>query len=99
RNAQLLAMLDCFLGFARVAREREYVRPVINESSRLEIVKGRHPVVETMLPPGEPYVPNDTLLDFNSEQIAIITGPNMAGKSSYLRQTALIVLLAQIGAF
>lgn len=99
RNAQLLAMLDCFVGFARVAREREYVSPQIEDSTELEIVGGRHPVVETLLPPGDRYVPNDTKLDTAEEQIAIITGPNMSGKSSYLRQTGLIVLLAQIGSF
>jgi DNA mismatch repair protein MutS len=99
RNAQLLAMLDCLLGFARVARERDYTRPTIDESTRLEIVGGRHPVVETLLPPGERYVPNNVMLDTEEQQIAIITGPNMAGKSSYLRQTGLIVLLAQIGSF
>jgi DNA mismatch repair protein MutS len=99
RNAQLLAMLDCFVGFARVALERDYVRPTIEDSHRLEIIAGRHPVVETMLPPGERYVPNDTLLDTDEHQIAIITGPNMSGKSSLLRQVGLIVLLAQIGSF
>jgi DNA mismatch repair protein MutS len=99
RNAQLVAMLDCFVGFAHVARERGYVRPVIEDSRRLEIIAGRHPVVETLLPPGERYVPNDTIVDTDEQQIAIITGPNMAGKSSYLRQTGLIVLLAQIGSF
>jgi DNA mismatch repair protein MutS len=99
RNAQLLAMLDCLVGFARLARERDYRRPVVESSTRLEIVGGRHPVVETLLPPGERYVPNDTRLDTEERQIAIITGPNMAGKSSYLRQVGLIVLLAQIGSF
>jgi DNA mismatch repair protein MutS len=99
RNAQLLAMLDCFVGFARVALERDYARPVIEDSTRLEIIAGRHPVVETMLPAGERYVPNDTRLDTDEHQIAIITGPNMSGKSSLLRQVGLIVLLAQIGSF
>lgn len=99
RNASLIAMLDCFLGFARIARERNYVRPVIEDSTRLEIVGGRHPVVETLLGPGEAFVPNDTMLDTAERQIAIITGPNMAGKSTMLRQTALIVLLGQIGSF
>ncbi|MBC8145294.1 MAG: DNA mismatch repair protein MutS, partial [bacterium] len=99
RDAQLLAMLDCFVGFARVARERDYVRPTMEDSTRLEIVAGRHPVVETMLPPGERYVPNDTMLDTELYQIAILTGPNMSGKSSLLRQVGLIVLLAQIGSF
>ncbi|MCE7935477.1 MAG: DNA mismatch repair protein MutS, partial [Chlorobi bacterium CHB2] len=99
RNAQLLAMLDCFVGFARVAREREYTRPTVDDATVLEIVGGRHPVVETLLPPGERYVPNDTALDTAADRIAIITGPNMSGKSSYLRQTGLIVLMAQVGCF
>ncbi len=99
KNAQLIAMLDCLVGFARLARERDYRRPTVEESTRLEIVGGRHPVVETLLPPGERYVPNDTSLQATERQIAIITGPNMAGKSSYLRQVGLIVLLAQIGSF
>lgn len=99
RNAQLLAMLDCLVGFARLARDRDYHRPIIEDSTRLEISGGRHPVVETLLPDGERYIPNDTKLDVEQDQIAIITGPNMSGKSSYLRQTGLIVLLAQIGSF
>lgn len=99
RDAQLLAMLDCLVGFARLARDRDYHRPIIEESTRLEIIGGRHPVVETLLPDGERYIPNDTRLDAGTEQIAIITGPNMSGKSSYLRQVGLIVLLAQIGSF
>ncbi|MBS1913276.1 MAG: DNA mismatch repair protein MutS [Bacteroidetes bacterium] len=99
RNAQMLATIDCLVGFARLAQERDYRRPTIEESARLEIVGGRHPVVETLLPPGERYVPNGTDLDAATRQIAIITGPNMAGKSSYLRQVGLIVLLAQIGSF
>jgi len=99
RNAALIAMLDCFLGFARVARERNYVRPELDESTSLDIAAGRHPVVETMLPAGERFVPNNTRLDTESKQLAIVTGPNMAGKSSYLRQNALIILLAQIGSF
>lgn len=99
RNASLIAMLDCFLSFARIAREKGYVRPVIEDSTRLEIVGGRHPVVETLLGTGESFVPNNTMLDTTGQQIAIITGPNMAGKSTMLRQTALIVLLGQIGSF
>ncbi len=99
RNAQLIAMLDCLVGFARLARERDYRKPSVEESARLEITGGRHPVVETLLAPGDRYVPNDTSLDTADRQIAIITGPNMAGKSSYLRQVGLIVLLAQIGSF
>jgi len=99
RTAQAIASLDCLLGFAQTAREGNYCRPVVEESTRLEIEGGRHPVVETLLPPGERYVPNDTWLNGEAEQIAIITGPNMAGKSSLLRQVGLIVLLAQIGSF
>ena len=99
RNGSLLAMLDCFSGLARVARENAYTRPIVEDSSRLDIVGGRHPVVETLLQTGETFVPNDTSLDTESTQIAIITGPNMAGKSTMLRQVALIVLLAQVGSF
>ena len=99
RNASLLAMLDCFVGLARVARENGYVRPIVNESTTLQIVAGRHPVVEQFLPTGESFVPNDTNLDTLTTQIAIVTGPNMAGKSTMLRQVALIVLLAQVGSF
>lgn len=99
KNASLIAMLDCFLSFSRIARERNYVRPTVEESSRLYIKAGRHPVVETMMEPGERFVPNDTVLDTETEQVAIITGPNMAGKSTMLRQVALIVLLAQVGSF
>jgi len=99
KNARLVAVLDCLVGFARLARDRDYRRPVIEDSTRLDIVHGRHPVVETLLPDGERYVPNDTSLDTHTEQIAIITGPNMSGKSSYLRQVGLIVLLAQIGSY
>ncbi len=99
RNASLIAMLDCFLSFARIAREREYVRPVVEDSTELIIKAGRHPVVETMMLPGERFVPNSTRLNCESEQVAIITGPNMAGKSTMLRQVALIVLLAQVGSY
>jgi DNA mismatch repair protein MutS len=99
RNAQLVAMLDCLVGFSHVARERDYRRPVVDDSVGLEIIGGRHPVVETLLSPGDPFIPNNTSLDTNQHQIAIITGPNMSGKSSYLRQVGLIVLLAQIGSF
>ena len=98
-NAGLLAHLDCLLGFAKVAEENRYVRPVIDDSQVLDIRKGRHPVIEQELPVGEPYVPNDIELDSERQQIMIITGPNMAGKSALLRQTALIVLLAQVGCF
>ncbi len=98
-NARLIAMLDCFVSLADVAVECEYVRPDVNESTVIEIDDGRHPVIERLLPPGEKYIPNDLRLDADSEQILIITGPNMSGKSSYLRQAGLIVLLAQIGCF
>jgi DNA mismatch repair protein MutS len=98
-NAHLIAMLDCYASLAGVAVECEYARPEVNESTVLEIEKGRHPVIERLLPPGEKYIPNDLRLSVDSEQIMIITGPNMSGKSSYLRQAGLIVLLAQIGCF
>ncbi len=98
-NASLLAHLDVLLGFAKVAEERRYVRPVIDDSAVIDIRQGRHPVIETELPVGERYVPNDILLDNERQQIMIITGPNMAGKSALLRQTALIVLLSQVGCF
>ena len=99
QNASLLAHLDCLLGFAKTAEEHRYVRPVIDNSETIDIRQGRHPVIETELPVGEPYVPNDIVLDQERQQIVIITGPNMAGKSALLRQTALIVLLAQVGCF
>ena len=98
-NATLLAQLDCLLGFAKTAEEHRYVRPVIDDSDVIDIRQGRHPVIETELPIDERYVPNDIQLDQERQQIVIITGPNMAGKSALLRQTALIVLLAQIGCF
>ena len=98
-NATLLARLDVLLGFAKAAEEHCYVRPVIDDSEVIDIKQGRHPVIETELPLGEQYVPNDILLDNDRQQIMIITGPNMAGKSALLRQTALIVLLAQVGCF
>ena len=98
-NATLLAQLDCLLGFAKTAEEHRYVRPVIDDSDVIDIRQGRHPVIETELPIDESYVPNDTLLDQDRQQIVIITGPNMAGKSALLRQTALIVLLSQVGCF
>jgi DNA mismatch repair protein MutS len=98
-DAQLIARLDCLLSFATVAVENKYFRPQIDESDMLEIRDGRHPVIETMLPPGESYVANDVSLDPQNQQIIIITGPNMSGKSALLRQTALIVLLAQAGSF
>ena len=98
-NASLVAQLDCLLSFAKSAQEHRYIRPVIDSSDVIEIHQGRHPVIETQLPMGEEYVPNDILLDSEQQQIMIITGPNMAGKSALLRQTALIVLLAQVGSF
>ena len=98
-DANLTAHLDCLLSFAKVAEENKYVRPVIDDSSIIEIHQGRHAVIETQLPLGEEYVPNDIYLDNEKQQIIIITGPNMAGKSALLRQTALIVLLSQIGCF
>ena len=98
-DANLLARIDCLLSFANVAEERRYIRPVIDNTEVIDIKQGRHPVIETQLPLGEKYVPNDIYLDNERQQIIIITGPNMAGKSALLRQTALIVLLAQIGCF
>ena len=98
-NATLLARLDCLLSFAKTAEEHRYVRPVIDDGDVIDIRQGRHPVIETELPIDEQYVPNDVLLDQDRQQIVIITGPNMAGKSALLRQTALIVLLAQVGCF
>lgn len=99
QNAKLLASLDCLLSFAQVAVANQYVKPKIADSDSLEIKDGRHPVIEKQLPVGEDYVPNDIYLDHKSQQIIIITGPNMAGKSALLRQTALIVLMAQMGSF
>ena len=98
-NANLVARIDCLLSYAVVSEENKYIRPVIDTSEVIDIKQGRHPVIETQLPLGEKYVPNDILLDNERQQIIIITGPNMAGKSALLRQTALIVLLAQIGCF
>ena len=98
-NANLVAYLDCLLSFMKIALQQHYVRPTVDESDVLDIHQGRHPVIETQLPIGEQYVPNDVKLDTEHQQIMMITGPNMAGKSALLRQTALIVLLAQIGCF
>ena len=98
-NANLIAHLDCLLSGAKTAQEHKYVRPIIDNSDIIDIKQGRHPVIETEMPVGEEYVPNDIMLDSDSQQIMIITGPNMAGKSALLRQTALIVLMAQIGSF
>ena len=99
QNANMIAHIDCLLSAAKTAEENHYVRPVIDTSNVIDIKQGRHPVIETQLPLGEHYVPNDIYLDSEHQQIIIITGPNMAGKSALLRQTALIVLLAQIGSF
>ena len=98
-NANVLAHIDCLLGFAKVSEQSCYVRPIIATDDVLDIKQGRHPVIETQLPLGERYIPNDVFLDTDTQQIMMITGPNMAGKSALLRQTALIVLLAQIGCF
>jgi DNA mismatch repair protein MutS len=99
QNAKVLGMLDALLSFAKVASRNGYCRPKISNTETLEIKEGRHPVIEKQLPVGESYVPNDIYLDHDSQQILIITGPNMAGKSALLRQTALIVLMAQMGSF
>ncbi len=99
QNARILAMLDCLTSFAMVAANNNYVKPQVNDSTVIDIKEGRHPVIEKQLPVGETYVPNDVFLDNDQQQIMIITGPNMAGKSALLRQTALIVLLAQMGSF
>ena len=98
-NANIIARLDCLLSFAKAAEEHRYVRPVVADDCMLQITAGRHPVIETQLPMGEEYVPNDIELDAEQQQIMIITGPNMAGKSALLRQTALITLMAQMGCF
>lgn len=99
QNARILAHIDCLAAFAQVAIRQNYVKPKIEEAFQVAIKSGRHPVIESQLPPGESYVPNDIYLDTESQQIIIITGPNMAGKSALLRQTALIVLMAQMGSF
>lgn len=98
-NAQILARIDCLLSFACVAIERNYCRPVVTNLNTIDIKAGRHPVIEYILPPGEEYIPNDVYLDDRKQQIMMITGPNMSGKSALLRQTALIVLMAQIGCY
>ena len=99
QDASVIARIDCLQSFARIACERHYVRPVLDEGTRIEIVQGRHPVIETTLPVGEEYIPNDIMLDDKEQQIVMITGPNMSGKSALLRQTALIILMAQMGSF
>ena len=98
-NANLIAQLDCLISFAQLAIENDYSCPILDETFELEISNGRHPVIEKQLPVGVPYVPNDVFLDRESQQLIMITGPNMSGKSAILRQTALIVLLAQMGSF
>lgn len=98
-DSSLIARLDCLQSFATISSENNYVRPELNDSKKLDITDGRHPVIERQLPPGELYVPNDIVLDDNDQQIIILTGPNMSGKSAILRQTALIVLMAQTGSF
>ena len=99
QNAELLAHLDCYAGLAEVAQQHDYVRPTVDDGLTVDIEEGRHPVVEQTLPPGDPFIPNDMHLDPDDEQVLIITGPNMAGKSVALRQVGLIVLLAQVGSF
>ena len=99
RDAQVVSIVDCLQSLAALAVERRYVRPVVDDSLTIDIKQGRHPVIETLLPIGEEYIPNDVMLDCEKQQIIVITGPNMSGKSALLRQTALIVLLAQMGSF
>lgn len=98
-NADLLAQLDVLLGFARISTRRQYIRPELHEGLSVEIIDGRHPVIEAQLPPGEQYIPNDIHLDPEQQQVMMITGPNMSGKSALLRQTALICLMAQMGCY
>ena len=99
RDAAVVARIDCLQSFARLAVERHYVRPVLDDGKRIDIRQGRHPVIETLMPVGEEYIPNDVMLDDEKQQIMMITGPNMSGKSALLRQTALIILMAQMGSF
>ncbi|MDD2419418.1 MAG: DNA mismatch repair protein MutS [Bacteroidales bacterium] len=99
KNAYIISKIDCLSGYATLALEKNYCRPVLDLETKLEITEGRHPVIESMMPPGEEYVANDLYLDNETQQIIILTGPNMAGKSALLRQTALIALMAQIGSF
>ncbi|MFC2117907.1 DNA mismatch repair protein MutS [Bacteroidota bacterium] len=98
-NASLIARLDCLQSFAKIAEENKYYRPLVNETDKIEIEDGRHPVIEQQLPIDEEYVPNNVILDNDDQQVIIITGPNMSGKSALLRQTALIVLMAQVGSY
>jgi len=99
QNAALIAELDCLCSFATLAKTSNYTRPLIDDSYDLDIKEGRHPVIERQLPPDSPYIPNDVFLDRENQQLIMITGPNMSGKSAILRQTALVVLLAQMGSF
>jgi DNA mismatch repair protein MutS len=99
QNARMIAMLDCFISFAECAEHYNYVKPELNDGNSIEVLESRHPVVERILPPGEKFTSNDCKIDNESDQIIILTGPNMAGKSVYLRQIGLIILLAQIGSF
>ena len=99
RDASVVARIDCLQSFARLAVERHYVRPTLDDGKRIDIRQGRHPVIETLMPVGEEYIPNDVMLDDKKQQIMMITGPNMSGKSALLRQTALIILMAQMGSF
>jgi len=98
-NASLVARLDCLLSFSRIAMEYSYCRPEVNDSTTIDITNGRHPVIERQLPVDEAYVPNSVTLNDKDQQIMILTGPNMSGKSAFLRQTALITLMAQVGSF
>ena len=99
RNARVISRVDCLQSFAKLAKERKYVRPTVDDSTGIDLKEGRPPVIETLMPSGQEYIPNDVLLDQENQQIIIITGPNMSGKSALLRQTALIVLMAQMGSF
>lgn len=99
QNARVVATIDCLSSFAQSAVDNGYIRPTVNDDHIIDIKEGRHPVIEKQMPPGEPYIPNDVMLDNESQQIMVITGPNMAGKSALLRQTALIVMMAQMGSF
>ncbi|MBQ3173767.1 MAG: DNA mismatch repair protein MutS, partial [Alistipes sp.] len=99
RDARAVAHMDCLQSLARIARERKYVRPTVDDSTVIDIKEGRHPVIETLMPIGQEYIPNDVHLSNDDQQIIVITGPNMSGKSALLRQTALIVLMAQMGSF
>ncbi len=99
RDAAVVARIDCLQSFARLACERRYCRPVLDDGKRIDIRQGRHPVIETLMPVGEEYIPNDVMLDDKQQQIMMITGPNMSGKSALLRQTALIILMAQMGCY